>query len=361
MSTGSFCATRRGIRAGLLLIPLLLLAFAPRSITAQDARCSGWSAACSSVQVWAEGDRLVVYVPNAVEPETPTGPDVRDRRLRVLSSADGLVCDPATGTGCLDVSDRWTSSGDPAGAADAGAEARDPDEERETEIEAPTLVSGAATADDDPGNLDCKGDGAWMAPARGLDKKDRRRCGRPVAGYFIVALPAALFVFGGDGDDPTVVGPEPPGPESPGDGPGNGGETGGQGGSTAPPPGGGEPGSGGGSVPGDGGGTPPGGGGTPPGGGTGPGDGGGTPPGGTTPGGTPPGSGGTSPGGNSPGAGGTPPGGDQFRPIGGNGSNPPMSGVPEPISTTLFGIGLAGYAGARLRRRRQEQEEDGAV
>jgi hypothetical protein len=28
-----------------------------------------------------------------------------------------------------------------------------------------------------------------------------------------------------------------------------------------------------------------------------------------------------------------------------------MGEVPEPISTTLFGIGLLGYAGARLRQR----------
>jgi hypothetical protein len=38
-----------------------------------------------------------------------------------------------------------------------------------------------------------------------------------------------------------------------------------------------------------------------------------------------------------------------------------MSEVPEPISTTLFGLGLAGYAGARLRKRRDGTIETGAT
>ncbi|MFQ5679800.1 MAG: PEP-CTERM sorting domain-containing protein [Gemmatimonadota bacterium] len=38
-----------------------------------------------------------------------------------------------------------------------------------------------------------------------------------------------------------------------------------------------------------------------------------------------------------------------------------MTQVPEPVSTTLFGLGLLGYAGARLRRRRAEEAEDDAI
>ncbi len=39
------------------------------------------------------------------------------------------------------------------------------------------------------------------------------------------------------------------------------------------------------------------------------------------------------------------------------GQEPPMSEVPEPVSTTLVGLGLLGYAGNKLRRRLHDGEE----
>ncbi len=38
-----------------------------------------------------------------------------------------------------------------------------------------------------------------------------------------------------------------------------------------------------------------------------------------------------------------------------------MTEVPEPVSTTLVGLGLLGYAGARARRRRREDEEPDGI
>jgi hypothetical protein len=173
-----------------------------------------------------------------------------------------------------------------------------------------------------------------MDPARGLNEEDGRRCGRPVAAYFMLALPAAAFLFAADGDEPDVVLPIGSDPELPGGGGADDGSSGsddsgsGDGGSGGTGTGGSDDGSSSGGSGGSGGGD------------TGGGDAGGGDTGGNT--------GGGDTGGGLPGPG------------GGGGPGPGMGEVPEPISTTLFGIGLLGYAGARLRQRKmgEEREED---
>ena len=199
---------------------------------------------------------------------------------------------------------------------------------------APNLASSdssetAESARVDPEAEPCDRDDARMEEAPAPDENDRERCRRaPVGAFFIVALPASLFVFAPDGQGPTVESPALP--QEPVTTPGDGGGDGDDGGAGV----GGEGVTDGGS--GDGGAA---------GGGTG-GAGGGATGGGTTGGGVP---GGGVTGGGTTGGGAT--GGPSWHP--GAGDLPPLSQVPEPFSTTLFGIGLAGLAGNRIRRRRK--------
>lgn len=299
----------------------LLATSAPASAQAEE--CGGWMASCASVQVQADGDQLFFYVPNATLPaELP--PEARisaGERLRVLAHADGMTCDPATRTGCVDITESWLDAAEVVRSGSAAA--------------------GATAAAADPGNRSCEDEAEWMDPARGLGEEDGRRCGRPAAAFFILALPAAGFLFGADGDDPDVVLPIGGDPELPGGSGADDGSSSSDGGGSS-----GGAGSGGsddGSSSGGSGGS--GGGGTAGGGNTG---------GGNTGGGN---TGGSNTGGGDTGGGDT---GGGLPPGPGTGGTPPMGEVPEPISTTLVGIGLLGYAGARLRQRRMDgvAEED---
>jgi hypothetical protein len=295
---------------GLMGILALLLLARPTSAIAQAEECGGWMVSCASVQVHADGDRLFFYVPNATPPaELPAdGMDAAGERLRVYANIEGMTCDPATGRGCVDITESWLDAAEPVrGSPTAG--------------EAPATVV-------DPGNGSCEDEAEWMDPARGMSEEEGRRCSRPVAAFFILALPASAFLFAADGDEPEVVLPIGSDPELPGggaddgssssDGSGSGGDGSSGGTGSGGSDGGSSSSGGGGSDGGDNGGGDTGGGNT----------------GGDTSGGLPVGPGG--------------------------GGDPDMGEVPEPISTTLFGIGLLGYAGARLRQRRSGGEGEDA-
>lgn len=273
---------------------------------AQDATCRGWTSSCAAVEVHAEGDRLILFSPNATLPEPVPetgGATVPSERVRVLAERPGEACDATSGAGCEDLTGVW-------GSADASGEA----------------------ASADPGNLSCRDDDVWMARARGLEDGEDRCRRAPLAAYFLVALPVGLYVLGPDGEAPLVDRPFPGEPGAglpdPGDGSSDGTSSGGDatGGSSGGDATGGNSGNGGS-------------------GGT-----GGDATGGDT------GSGAT---GGTPGGGGDDPSdpwdGDLGLPP--EKPRPPMSEVPEPISTTLFGLGLAGYAGARIRQRRAARLE----
>lgn len=307
----------RDFSVAALPVVLALLASRPAPLAGQADECGGWMVSCASVQVDAEEERLFFYVPNAV-PTSGSGEAVpaAGERLRVYKDADGMTCDPGTGNGCVDITEPWLEAVD---------------------SERGDLAAGAVTPGVvDPGNWSCEDEAEGLNRARGLSEDERERCDRPVAAYFIVALPAAAFLFGADGNDPEVVLPAGGDPQLPG----------GDGADEA-------------SSGSDGGGSDAGGTGT---GGTGT---GGTGTSGTGTSGTGTGDTGTGGGGSAGGSSGGgetggewPPGGG--LPGGGANSTPNMGEVPEPISTTLFGIGLLGYAGARLRRRRMgtELEDD---
>lgn len=269
--------TRRSLVLGLVALPLAAAAPA----LAQD-ECRGWAMSCASVDVRSDGERLVLFAPNLVSADAAVAPEGEPREV-------------------------------PSGPS--------------------ITLSPVADADVDPGTLSCDGDGAYMAKARGLDEDDRKRCRRaPVGAFFLVALPASLFVFGPDGETPVVDSPSLPGepansPEEADDGEEDDGGAG--------------TGDSGGEIDGDAGGDD--------------GDGAGV---GNTQGGD---AGGDSTGGGNPGGG---PGDDgwgeddPWHP--GADDLPPISQVPEPVSTTLFGLGLASYAATRIRRRRAgaASEED---
>lgn len=267
---------------------------------AQEAPCGGWTASCAAVEVRAEGDRLILFSPNATAPDASAETSPSDR-VRVLADRPGSTCDARTGGGCEDVTSTWRTA--------------------------------ASTGAADPGRTECNEDDVWMARARGLERDDERCRRGPVAAYFLVGLPVGLYLLGPDDHQPLIDGG--PGLEDPGAGLPGSGDDGGSAGDDA----------GGSSTGGDDGSS---------GGGT-----GGNSSGGDTGGGS---SGGDT-GGNGQGVGTTPGGGgggdgsDGSDPLGGGlglptAERPPMSEVPEPISTTLFGLGLAGYAGAQLRKRR---------
>ena len=292
----------------------------------QDTSCRGWTASCAAVEVRAEGDRLILFSPNAAPHDagSSTGEDTGapSDRVRVLADRPGATCDAATGSGCEDYTAVWTAT-----------------------------PAGDAAASSDPGNLSCRRDEVWMARARGIERSQNRCRRAPVAAFFLVALPVGLYVFGPDGQTPLIESPLPgdPGAGLPDPGEGStGGANGGDGtgGDSAGGTGGDSAGGSGGDSTGGSGGDSTGGSGGDSTGGTG-GDSGGGTPGGDSTGGNP----GDPPGGSDPWDGelGLPP----------EDPRPPMSEVPEPISTTLFGLGLAGYAGARLKKRRAERLEGG--
>jgi hypothetical protein len=189
-----------------------------------------------------------------------------------------------------------------------------------------TPGTAAAGASAPPPNRRCDDD----EPPLAVEDDEDDDCGPPVGALVLLALPASLFLLPGDSDGGTVQGP----PNEPGAGPGN------------PPSGDGGDGdaaddgstSGNNNDSGNSGDT-----------------------GGNS--GTTGGNSGSNPGSNGGGnnGGSSDDGsGDDWGPYHpeattpGGADLPPISQVPEPISTTLFGIGLAGYAAARRRRQRTE-------
>ena len=307
-----------------------LLAIVVSASAQQD--CRGWTMTCASVELRAEGDHLILFVPNG-------GVDA--------DGAEAMEVDEAS-----------------EGEAENVTVVPQPVDAAPFDVPAGTTFMGSA---DDPGNISCDEDESHYRGSRGLDEDDERRCGQPVGALFLLAVPASIaFLAPGDGGDPTVERPLPQSgapdegddDQAAGDGTGIGGDGVGAGSDDG--------GDGVGAGSDDGGSD-----------GTGGGD-------GTNSAGTSGGSGGSGGGatggsgsGGSGGAGGgdgydddgtgndggTGPGGEfgPYHPTAGD--LPPISQVPEPVSTTLFSLGLAGYAGARLRRRRLEaaQGDDRAV
>ena len=299
---------------------------------AQDTSCRGWTASCAAVEIRAEGDRLILFSPNVAPPEggTDIASDARlpSDRVRVLADRPGAACEAETGAGCEDVTSVWAA----------------------------TPAEGVTA--DDPGNHSCRRDDVWMARARGMEEGENRCRRGPVGAFFLVALPVGLYVLGPDGQAPLIEHPLPgnPGAGLPDSGdPGSGGDSSGgdsTGGGTGGDSSGG--GTGGDSTGGNTGGDSTGGntGGDSTGGNTGGDSTGGNTGGGNT-------GGGNTGGGNTGGDDGSTGGSDEWDGELGlpPATRPPMSEVPEPISTTLFGLGLAGYAGAQLKKRRAARLE----
>lgn len=289
------------------LVSLAALSVFALSATAQQ-DCRGWTVTCASVELRSEGDQLILFVPNGGA-DTGTNDDATD---------DDAAAD--------EVADNVTVLPQPVDAAP---------------FDVPPGTTYATTADD-PGNISCDDDESHYRGSRGLDDDDERRCDQPVGALFLLAVPASVaFLAPGDGGDPTV---ERPLPQS--GAPGAGDDDSGSGGDGAGGDGSGGDGSGGDGSGGDGSG----------------GDGSGGDDSGDDAGGNGGGSGvnsaGTSGGSGGSGSGGSGSGGGSGT-GGGTGDLPPISQVPEPVSTTLFSLGLAGYAGARLRRRRLDAASEG--
>jgi hypothetical protein len=289
------------------------------------------------VEVDVLDDQLLIFVPNATGLEdsrdgttlgaasTLAGHLTDDGRLKVYRDAPGMVCDAATGTGCVEITDEWLVGMDQ------------------------DSMAALAAVDADPGVISCE-QGRYADGARGLTPEERDICDRgpPIAALFVLAFPVTMALLAPDGGDTETVSGFPP--EDEGDPGTTGGDGDGGGGGTGDDGGGGGTGDdgGGGGTGGDDGGT---------GGDDGSGDDGDD---GGDDGGWPP------PGGDDGGDDGEwpPPGGDdgEWPPPGGD-DGPPLTEVPEPVSTTLGGLGLAGYAGSRLRKRFQtaSDPEDGPV
>jgi hypothetical protein len=292
---------RRALGVSLLAFPV----FAVSAFAQHD--CRGWTRTCASVDVRAEGDNLILFVPNA---------GIDDQGEGAAAEAENVTVVPQ------------------------------PLDAEPFDIPPGTSVSTTPTSDD-PGNISCDDDESHYQGSRGLDEDEERRCGQPVGALFLLAVPATVAIFApGNGDDPTVEGPLPQsgnpdtGGEGDGanDGVGDGGdrEAGDEYGSDD---------SGGSDTPGS-----------------------------DSGGGSGVNSAGQGSGGNGGGSGtgaGTGGSGQNDGTDGGTGADygpfhpdagdlPPISQVPEPVSTTLFTLGLAGYAGAQLRRRRLDEaiEED---
>ncbi|MFV1987491.1 MAG: PEP-CTERM sorting domain-containing protein [Gemmatimonadota bacterium] len=298
------------IRVSLGVGILALTAFARPALGQEE--CRGWARSCASVDVRVEGEQLIFYSPNMIiETDEPSETEDGSERVTVLPV---------------------DSDGAPFATPLA------------------TAAAPATGAMDDPGNISCDEDESYLEGGRGIDESDKRRCGRPVGALVLLALPASLFLLAPDGtDEVTVEGPPNQPVSTPGDSPvddgtgdGAGDGTGGNDGDNSAGNGDSSAGNsgnngnnGGNNNSGNTGGNS----------GTTGGDSGGNS--GTT--------GGNS--GTTGGSSGHNPDGDDWGPYHpgatpGGAALPPISQVPEPISTTLFGIGLVGYASARLRRRR---------
>ncbi len=328
--------SRRQAYLGLAMLGLLLLGsgFAwlfvvgAGTAVASEANCrGGWNENCASVEVDVVGEKLAFFVPNATGLEasrdraTPTASTDAAEATRpkadvqVLLSAPGMTCQAESGIGCVDVTEEW--------------------------------LDGVASVALDPGLVQCYEDRPGLDDPQGSDRADRDdECDRdpPVAAFFLIGVPVAVAAVIPDGGEPEVVRsfPEDEGSEGGTQGGDEGGTT--EGGDEGGTEGGGEGGTEGGDE-----------------GGTEGGDEGGTE--GGDEGGTEGGDeGGTTEGGDEGGTEGGDEGGtgdDGWEdPTWDEGDEPPMTEVPEPISTTLFGLGLASYAGARLRKRRNGEPEE---
>lgn len=277
---------------------------------AQD-DCRGWMTSCASVEVRAEGDRLILFAPNL--------------SLEEGDEAVGDASEPLDGEAQL------------------------------SSVDAPPSGMEFATPVDDHADPECKKYEYETNDPESYDGgEERDDCVRPIGAIFMLALPTTVYLLSqGDGGDPVVTGPpgSPVAGPQPDDDSGDDTGTGSDDGGTADGAGGDD----GGSTAGDSGGNSGDGGGSTGGNSAGGGDaGGGSTGGGSTGGGDTGGGSGSNP---------ADDGGDDgdFGPYHPTAEDlPPISQVPEPISTTLFGIGLAGYAGARLRKRRGEIVEEDA-
>lgn len=308
---------------------------APSAVSGQSqGTCAGgWAASCASVEVAAEGDRLFFYVPNAVPSAGPTVSGV-DSRVRIYQSSGGATCDVASGIGCEDVTAAWTGA-DPDPEAEARCAAGDVGADTEPDPGG----EAARTVSEDNGRAAAAPCSAGSG-VRGEEAEGDRRRG-PGATAFAVTIPPAAFLWlSGDGDasvsrsTPESVGSD--GDDEAGEGSGFDGELGNEGeegdgdsGESGDSEDSGEAGEGGNGSAGNGGNGSAGNG----------------------------GNGSSGNGNNSNNSGNGSDGGSQgFAPLD-SGQQPPMSSVPEPLSTTLVGLGLLGYAGTRLRHRHREGQE----
>lgn len=365
-------ATKRLI-PGAALVILLSLGGAPAE--AQQSDCiGGWAQSCASVEVSAAGDQLLFYVPNAVAPAAgrATTEDAarralaRGRAVRVYRSAPGDVCDPATGRGCVDVTKAWLE-------ADARAEEDDEEEEdgcvdgerRVSEVEGDSVVVTAKDRD-----AECAGYLPNLATVGAVT--------------FALTIPITTPLWLDPGRDPITVGSaredgedgsegddgENSQNQNDGSGQNQDDGSGGDGGDSGTSGDGGD-GTSGDDAEGNSGDSTSGGG---------DGDSGnsdgsdGSDDSGTENSGTEnssegngggdgnDGEGNDGNGNDGNGNGGDGDGGEGETPWPGSSEvQPPMTEVPEPVSTTLVGLGLLGYAGARARRRRREDEEPDGI
>jgi hypothetical protein len=355
---------------------------APVEAGAQELACvPSWADACSSVEVAVSDDQLMIHVPNGGFPrtaserkrptaptgfrsssawssgsETPAALPIDAERisaptgvlaggpalagLRVLSSTTGGVCASADTPGCVDVTDRWLA------VSDTTAELEEEDDDDpcvvdDDDEEGQRSLEQRAVAEDDSSDV--------VPCAAYLPAGSTGSLLNPIT--FLLPVPPIIGILAGGDPAPTPTDGTAGGLDGGDDGGSDGGTDGGSDGAT-------DGGTTGGTDGGSDGGTT--GGGTRTMGGDG-GDDGGTD--GGSDGGTDGwnddgGSDGGSDGGNDDG--GTDGGNDDGGTDGGDGwptddggGTPPMSEVPEPVSTTLMGLGLASWAAARARQRRK--------
>ena len=308
-------------------MPVAVLGWAfagPAPAVAQEVDCPrSWTTSCASVQVDALGDDLIFYVPNALSPWGELPENLSESQVRVYRSAPGMTCDPETGLGCVDVTEEWLASGSPG----SGLGAATSDEKREACLESDDIAE--------------EGEDANLPLCRR---------GPPAAAFFVLGVPAAAVLMSGSGGTTMIVAPAPGGPG--GDDGSSGGDDGSSGGDDGSGSGG-DDGSGSGGDDGSGSGGDDGSGSGGDDGSSGGDDGSSGGDDGSS-GGDDESSGGddeSSGGEGDYGSGGS--GGDDWPGGSGHGGShgPPVSEVPEPISTTLVGLGLLGYAGKRIRRR----------
>jgi hypothetical protein len=364
---------------------------APVEARAQELGCvPSWADACSTVEVAISDDQLMIHVPNGGFPPAAVGrkpprssfrsssawrsgattsaaqPIDADRisvptavasgpalaGLRVLSSATGGVCASTDTPGCVDVTNRWLAASDTTAQPEED-EDDDPcvvnDGDEDDEGDERSLEQRAVAEDDSSDVVPC----AALLPAGSTGSLLN-----PIT--FLLPIPPVIGILaGGDGDPAPPTGGGDDGGLDGGD------DEGGDGGSDGGSDGGTDAGTTGGTDGGDDGGTT--GGGTrtiggdddgTDGGSDGGNDDGGTDDGGNDGGGND--DGGNDDGGNDDGGnddGGNDDGADDW-PTDDGGGTPPMSEVPEPVTTTLMGLGLASWAAARARQRRKGSELD---